>query len=193
MKKDCLSEVLRCWIEEIEERGRWLRAQLGPQPPNFPRYISSANVSTKCQREINKKRIWRSSHWKGLCADDFSLLLCTTVKKKEIILRKLLPPKTKPLPFCRNNFIPKFNYKTLAKQTPFIIFFLSMLFPFEYLIVSPCPFPFISTFSAQIFAFHLGRKKKQVVFGRQILPLTHCVLSKHTLLHCAHCVYCSKI
>ena len=115
------------------------------------------------------------------------------LSKKEIILRKLLPPKTKPLPFCRNNFIPKFNYKTLAKQTPFIIFFLPMLFPFEYLIVSPCPFPFISTFSAQIFAFHLGRKKKQVVFGRQILPLTHCVLSKHTLLHCAHCVYCSKI
>ena len=93
MKKDCLSEVLRCWIEEIEERGRWLRAQLGPQPPNFPRYISSANVSTKCQREINKKRIWRSSHWKGLCADDFSLLLCTTVKKKRLYYVNYYPPR----------------------------------------------------------------------------------------------------
>ena len=43
------------WRDWREKVGDW-GANLVPNPPNFPRYISSANAHrTKCHREINKK------------------------------------------------------------------------------------------------------------------------------------------
>ena len=186
------------WRDWREKAGDW-GANLVPNPPNFPRYISSPNAHhhrTKCHREINKKE-YNEVHIEKACLwywwEDWHSVFFTffNSRSSQNWFRSRIGGFSELLHLslvCRNDLIPVLHYKMFC-----LSLFLSFCPCCSLLNIWSCPLPpFISTFAAQIFAFHLGRKKKQVVFGRQILPLTHCVLSKHTTLHRTHSVYCSK-
>ena len=107
----------KCWgvgLKRLKrEEGDW-GPNLVPNPPTFldisalPTWAPNANGKS-IKKEYGEVHIGKA------CVLMTFPYFSAPLSKKEIILRKLLPPKTKPLPFCRNNFIPTLNYKTLAK------------------------------------------------------------------------------
>ena len=104
----------KCWgvgLKRLKrEEGDW-GPNLVPNPPTFldisalPTWAPNANGKSM-------KKEYGEVHIGKACVLMTFPYFSAPLSKKEIILRKLLPPKTKPLPFCRNNFIPTLNYKT---------------------------------------------------------------------------------
>lgn len=178
MKKDCLSEVLRCWIEEIEERGRWLRAQLGPQPPNFPRYISSANVSTKCQREINKKKNMEKFTLERPVCWWLFLASMHHCQKKRLYYVNYYPPRPNHYHFAE--IVLSLNSITKHKPNPFHNLLFAHVVPFWIFDRVPVPVSIHFHFlSSNICISSWKEEKTGCVWSTNIATDTLCSLKTH--------------